>query len=220
MWQALRAEFAYLRPWLLGGLGIAFAVMALVSVIFATLGGPPAFAASAIRAMYPLGACMIVAFIVQAYHKDERRALLLLAGPVTPRQLATISVLIPLALGVCGMLAATLTLSIDAAITGSAAFERLHLVGYLGGQLILYNLIGLLIHEAVVSARQRRRAAAVAGWTTLIAGALLVTLLTIAASSRQGPLSWPILHAANLFVAAVAIVVTVRLYTGRSDFTR
>ena len=221
MWQVLRAEFDYLRPWLLGGLGIALAVMAFVSVvIWATVGGPPAFAASVIRAMSPLVASMIVAFIVQVYRQDERRALLLLAGPVTPRQLAMVSVLIPIAIGVCGTLAAALTLSVDAAITGAFAFETLQIVGYVGGQLFLYTLVGLLIQEAVVSARQRRRRAAVAGWAILFAGALLLTLVTMAAFSHQGPWTWSILHAANLLAAAVAMVGIVCLYTGRSDFTR
>ncbi|MBZ0111928.1 MAG: hypothetical protein K8J08_05680 [Thermoanaerobaculia bacterium] len=219
MWQALRAELAYLRPWLLGGLGIAVAVMALVSVIFATFGGPPAVAASAIRAMFPLAACLIVAFIVQAYHKDERRALLFLAGPVTPRQLAMVRVLIPLALGICGMLVAALILSVDSAITGSVAFETLQIVGYVGGQLLLYTQMGLLIQEAVVSARQRRRSAALAGWATLFGGAILLTVVTFAALASQGPSTWPSLHGANLIASAILMVVTVRLYTGRTDFT-
>ena len=34
MWHALKAELAYFRPWLLGGLGLAAGVVVLVSLIF------------------------------------------------------------------------------------------------------------------------------------------------------------------------------------------
>ena len=83
-----------------------------------------------------------------------------------------VSVLIPIALGVCGTLAAALTLNFDAVITGAFAFETLHIVGYVGGQLFLSILIGLLIQEAVVPLAPqmrpqpfRRKAASI--WLTM-----------------------------------------------------
>jgi len=220
MWHALRAELAYLRPWLVGGLGIALGVTALVTAIFAATEGPPAFAAAAIRAMFPMLASMVVGFIVQNYRTEERRARLLLAAPLTPRQLALLSVLLPLALGVCGSVAAGLFIAIESAITGAFAFESLHIVGYVGGQLLLYTQAGLLLNEALAAGRQGRRGAAVLAWATVFAGTLLLAAVTIAAFAYQGPWTWPLLHAGNLVAAVGAMVVTVLLYTRRTDFTR
>jgi len=219
MRHALRAELGYLRPWLLGGLGLSLAVATLVTFIFATFGGPPAFAAGAIRAMFPMMAPLIVAFIVQAFRNEERRGRLLLAGPVTPRQIAVVSVLIPLALGVCGAVVAGSVVAIESAITGMFAFETLHIVAYVGGMLVLSAQMGLLIGEAIVTTRQRRRGAAIAGWATLFVGALVLTLVTLAAVANQGPWTWPTLHAGNLVATVGAMVVTVLLYEGRTDFT-
>jgi hypothetical protein len=220
MRHALRAELAYVRPGLLGGLGIALGVVALVTAIFAAFGGPPPFAAAAIRAMFPMMASMIVAFIAQAFRNEERRARLFLAGPVTPRQVAVVNVLVPLALGVCGAVAAGLVVSIDSAITGAFAFETLHIVGYVGGMLLLCTQIGLLMQEAIASAQQRRRGAAVAGWATLGLATLLLGALSIGAFAAQGPWTWPLLHAGNLVGALAATVAAVVLYAGRTDFTR
>jgi hypothetical protein len=220
MWHALRAELAYLRPSLLGSLGIALLATTIMTTINAVVGGPPAFAAAAIRGMFWMMAPLIVAFVVQAYRTQERRTRLLLAGPLTPRQLALVSVLLPVALGACGTVAAGLSLGIESAITGAFAFETLHIVGYVGGQLLLYTQMGLLLQEAIVSSQQRRLGAAVLGWATLLAGALLFTALSIGAFTHQGPWTWPLLNAGNLVAAVTAMVVTVLLHTGRSDFTR
>lgn len=220
MWRILRVELAYVRPWLLGGLGVALGVTTLVTGIFAAFGGPPVFAATAIRALLPMVAAMIAAFIAQAYRNQERRARLLLAGPSTPRQLAVVSVLIPFALGVCGMLAAGSIVGLEFALRGTVAVWTPHFIGYVGGQLTLYALVGLLIHEVVVSGRQRQRRAAAAGWATLVAGTLLLAVVTVGAMSDRGPWTWPILHAANLVAAVGTAVVTVLLHTGRTDFTR
>lgn len=219
MRHAARAELAYIRPWLLGGLGISLGVVALVTAIFAAFGGPPPFAAAAIRAMFPMLAFMVVAFIVQAFRNEERRARLLLAGPLTPRGLAAVSVLVPVALAVFGFASAGLVVGIDSAITGVFTFETVHIVGYVGGQLLLFAQAGLLIQEAVMASRQRRRRAAVLGWATLLLEAVLVAVVTIAASVYQGPWTWPLLHAANLVAALGAMIATIALYTGRTDFT-
>lgn len=220
MRHVLGAELAYLRPWLLGGLGLALGVMTLVTVIFATSEGPPAFAADAIRAMFPMMAPLIVAFIVQAFRNEERRVRLLLAAPVTPRQLAVVSILVPPALGVCGALVAGLVVAIESAIRGGFAFETVHIVAYVGGMLLLSTEMGLLIQEAVVTHRQGRRGAAVVGWTTLLAQAVVLTAASIAAFTMQGPWTWPLLHVGNVAAAIASMVVTVVLYCGRTDFTQ
>ena len=66
MWQALRAELAYSRSYLLGGLGLAAGVAVMVSVVFYAVGeeGPPPHAAAGIRGMFLIMAPMIVGFIM------------------------------------------------------------------------------------------------------------------------------------------------------------
>lgn len=100
MWQAIRAELAYFRPWLIGGYGIAAGVIVIVSLVFYAVGedGPPAHSAAGIRGMFVIMAPLILGFVIQALRLEERRTRLLLAGPLTPRQLAGINALLPLIL--------------------------------------------------------------------------------------------------------------------------
>ncbi len=94
MWNALRTELVYSRPWLLGGLGIATFVSALLIVLTVFVNdsdGVPSF----VVGMFPIIAGMVVAFIAQSFRSEERRSRLLMAGPMTPRQLAVILVVLP-----------------------------------------------------------------------------------------------------------------------------
>ena len=102
--RALKTELEYFIPWLLGGLGIALFVVVLLSVLirmFEEGEGPPSF----VIAIFPIIAGMVVAFIAQGYRVEERRARLLLAGPLTPRQLAAVTVLLPVCFTGAGTLA-------------------------------------------------------------------------------------------------------------------
>jgi hypothetical protein len=222
MWHALRAELAYNKPWLLGGLGLAVAVVIIVSVVFFAVGdeGPPAHAAAGIRGMFLFMAPTIVGFIIQTFRSEERRARLLLAGPLTPRQLAGLNVLLPVVLFAIGVLAAALMLGLDFLVTGKLALESLHIVAYVGGMIFMGLMIGLLVQEATAAHRQQRLRAAATGWASLVVGVLLLAAVTVAVVFLQGPLSWPILHLGNLIVAVTAMVATVFLYSGRTDFTR
>jgi len=222
MWNALRTEIAYNRPWLLGGLGLAVGVVIIVSVVFFAVGeeGPPSHAAAGIRGMFLFMAPLIVGFIIQTYRSEERRARLLLAGPLTPRQLAGVNVLLPIFLFGIGVLASGLMLGIEFLVTGNLALESLHIVGYVGGLIFMGLMIGLVAIEATAAHRQRRLRAATAGWAGLVVGVLLLAALTSAVVFIQGPWSWPVLHLGNLIVAVTAMVITVRLYSGRTDFTR
>jgi hypothetical protein len=222
MWNALRTELAYNRPWLLGGLGLAVGVVIIVSVIFFAVGeeGPPSHAAAGIRGMFLFMAPLIVGFIIQTYRSEERRARLLLAGPLTPRQLAGVKVLLPISLFGMGVLASALMLGLEFLVTGTLALESLHIVGYVGGLIFMGLMIGLVAIEATAAHLQQRHRAAVAGWAGLVVGVLILAALTSAVVFIQGPWSWPVLHLGNLIVAVTAMVITVRLYSGRTDFTR
>jgi len=148
MWHALRAELAYFRPWLLGGLGIAAFVVVLLSVLVRFLeegDGPPTF----VIAMFPIIAGMVVSFIAQSYRVEERRARLLMAGPLTPRQLAGVTVLLPGCFVGLGVLAAAPMIGLATLITGPLA------------------------QESTAARRQQRSTAAIVGWAVFV-GAILV----------------------------------------------
>ena len=222
MWHALRAELAYSRPWLIGGMGLAVGVVIIVSLVFYAVGddGPPSHVAAGLRGMFLIMAPMIVGFIAQSYRSDERRARLLLAGPLTPRQIAAASVILPVILFAMGVVAAALVIGVDTLITGKLAFEALHIVGYVGGMMFMGMMIGLLAQEATAAHRQRRPRAAAAAWACFVVAMLFLAALIVAVVFLQGPMSWPSLHLGNLIVAVVAMLATVALYGGRTDFTR
>jgi hypothetical protein len=225
MWHALRAELAYFRPWLLGGLGIAAGVVIIVSVVFFAVGeeGPPSHAAAGIRGMFLIMAPMIVGFIAQTFRSEERRARLLLAGPLTPRQLAGVMVLLPVVLFGIAVLAAGLVIGAGSLVTGKLELESLNIVGYVGGMMFMMMMMGLLAQEATAARRQRRLRAAAAGWAGFVVAVLLFAALSVAAlylAAPQGFVTWTHLNLGNLIVAVTAMVAFAALYAGRTDFTR
>lgn len=218
MWHALRAELAYSRPFLFGGLGIASGVALIISIVFYFDNDPPNHVATGLRGMFLMMAPMIVGFIVQAYRNEERRTRLLLTGPLTPRQLAGTTVLLPTILFGIGVVAAGFVIGVDALITGRFTLESLNLVGFLGGQLFTYTQIGLLAQEATAAHRQQRKRAATAGWAGFVAAVLLLAAMYVVLAMQS--LTWTHIILGHLFVSAAAMVATVALYSGRTDFTR
>ncbi len=219
MWHALRAELAYCRPWLFGGLGIAAGVIVLISVVFHFAGeGPAPHAAAGLRGMFLIMAPMIVAFIVQGYRTEERRARLLLAGPLTPRQLAAVMVLLPVVLFGIGVPGAALVIGAELLITGSLELETLNMVGFVGGQFFTYAQLAFLVQEAVAAHGQRRRRAAVAGWVGFVVAVLLLAPLYLVLAREI--VTWAHLLLGHLVVALAAMAASVELYAGRTDFTR
>ncbi len=220
MWRVLKAELSYTRPYLLGGFGIAVGVIAIVSFVFSAAGddGPPSSVAAGLRGMFVLMAPLIVGFIAQGLRSEERRARLLLAGPLTPRQIAGAMVLLPTILFGVGILAAGLVMAAAAWVTGSFEPESLRIAGSVGGQLYAYGQIALLVQEAIAARRQRRHRAVLAGWATVAVAALLLGALYMA---RTGELLTGVhVIASHLLVGVVAMTATVQLYCGRKDFTR
>lgn len=222
MWRTLKAELEYCRTWVAGGLAVALGVVILVSAIFAAVGddGPPAESAAGIRAMFLVMAPLLVGFIVQAYRAEERRGRLLLAAPLTPRQVAGAMVLLPVVLLSVGVLAGALALGVESALTGHPIGDALNLAGYVGGLLFMMLMVGLLVQEATAAHRQGRRRAAWTAWAAFGLGVALLAALSTAALVFQSPLSWPSLHLGNFVAAAAAGAASVVLYAGRTDFTR
>ncbi len=212
MWYALRTELAYFRPWLVGGLGIAAFVVVLLSVITRVLGegdGPPVFVA----AMMPIIAGMVVSFIAQSYRAEERRARMLLAGTLTPRQLAGITVTLPLCFVGLATLAAVPMIWLAELISGTVEPANPMVVAGFAGQFLAFAQLGPVAQEASAARRQGRRGAALAGWTVFIAAILV---LAVAQVFQHSTVAFS--GVAMAVLAAMWIAAT--LYQGRTDFTR
>ena len=215
MLHALRAELAYFRPWLLGGMGIAAGVVIILGVTFHFVGsdGPPSHVAAGLRAFFPVLAAMVVGFISLSYRAEERRARLLLTTPLTPRQLAGVTVLLPAALFAIGLLAAALVLGIGFLISGRLEFETLRMVSGMAGMLFAIVMFGPLAQESTAARRQSRPGAATAGWTVFVLAILSLAVCQLFLGTLYGNLM-------QFVVGLIAMATTVPLYANRNDFTR
>ncbi len=214
MLHALKTELVYSIPWLLGGLGIATFVSTLLMVLTVFVNdsdGVPSF----VVGMFPIIAGMVVAFIAQSYRCDERRARLLMAGPMAPRQLAGVMVLLPAVLVGIGALYGGLLVAGTALIVGTGALEGATVpsLGMFSVQFWAYAQMGPLAQEATAARRQKRGTAAIIGWATFVGAILFLAASQLVLGSIYG-------HMALLAVIAIAMVVAAALYTGRTDFTR
>lgn len=213
MWHALRAELAYFRPWLLSGFGLAAGIVVLLHVLlhFFGEGEPvPAF----LHGMFPVLAGMVVAFIAQSYRFEERRVRLLLSGPLTPRQLGWVMVLLPICLVGIGALVAALVMVLGGPAIGEADTRAPLAFGVLTGQFLIYALLGPLIQEAVAAQRQGRRRSAIAAWIGILLTVPVITTFYWI-ESRPG------IYILGFVVVAAAIITgTLKLYASRTDFTR
>lgn len=214
MLRALKAELTYFAPWLLGGLGIASFVSGLL--IFLTVfvndsDGVPGF----VVGMFPVIAGMVVAFIAQSYRSEERRARLLLAGSMTPRQLAGVLVVLPACLVGLGAIFGGLWVALAWWLVRAGSFEgaTLPTLGMFSVQFLAYAQMGPLAQEATAAHNQRRRRAAVLGWAVFVGAILFLVAAQFLLDSVFG-------RVALVGVIATAMVVAAMLYTGRTDFTR
>jgi hypothetical protein len=212
MWRALKAELVYFWPWLLGGLGIAAFVVVLLSLLVRFLeegDGPPTF----VIAMFPIIAGMVVAFIAQSYRVEERRARLLLAGPLTPRQLAGVTVLLPACFVGLGVLAAVPMTGLATLITGKLEPSALPVIAGFAGQFWAYAQLGPLAQESTAARRQQRSTAAITGWAVFVGAILVLAASQFFLNSIYGYLGVAMAALAAMGVAAA-------LYQRRTDFTR
>lgn len=212
MLRALKTELEYFLPWLLGGLGIALFVVVLLSVLVRFLEegeGPPGF----VIAIFPVIAGMVVAFVAQGYRVEERRARLLLSGPLTPRQLAGVTVLLPVCFTGVGTLAAAPMIGLATLITGKFEPASIPLVAGFAGQFWAYAQLGPLAGESTAARRQRRDAAAAAGWGVFVCAILVLAAAQFFMHSIFG-------HVGIAATALTAMGVAAALYQRRTDFTR
>lgn len=212
MWHALRAELVYSRPWLLGGLGIAAFVSILMTVLANVADGAdgvPGF----LSGMFPTIAGMVVAFIAQGYRSEEHRARLLLAGPMTPRQLSFVMVLLPTCLVGLGAVVGAIFVGGTSLLAGPLQEATLPTLGVFAVQFLAYAQMGPLAQEATAARNQRRNGAAVAGWGVFVGAVVCLVATQFILGSAQGIF-------VQLVTVVVAMVVSAVLYQGRTDFTR
>ena len=212
MWRALKAELVYFWPWLLGGFGIAAFVVILLSVLVRFLEegqGPPSF----VIAIFPIIAGMVVSFVSQGYRVEERRARLLLAGPLTPRHLAGVTVLLPVIFVALGVLAAVPMIGLAMLITGKFEPPDLRMVSGFAGQFWAYAQLGPLAQESTAARRQRRSSATIAGWAVFVGAILVLATCQFFMHALWG-------HLGVASAAVAALVVAALLYQRRTDFTR
>ena len=212
MLRALRTEIVYSLPWLFGGLGIASFVVVLLSVLvrfFEDGEGPPMF----VVAIFPFIAGMVVAFIAQGFRVDERRARMLLAGPLTPRELAGVTVLLPPTFMALGAIAAVPMIGLATLITGKFEPTDLRMAIGFGGQFWAYAQLGPLTQESTAAHRQHRSGAAFTGWAAFVAVILVLAAAQFFMHSILG-------HLGVATAIVLSMVVAWILYKGRTDFTR
>jgi hypothetical protein len=212
MWRALKAELVYFRPWLLGGLGIAAGISVLMHVIKWYVGdgeGMPGFLTN----MFLFIGAMVVAFIAQTYRSEERRARLLLAGPMTPRQLAGVLVLLPACLVGIGVLLTALKIGLETLITGGLEFADVRMTASFAGEFWAYAQLGPLAQESSAARRQGRGGAGLFGWAVFATAILLLAASMLFRGSIQG-------FVGQLMVVVASLAVAATLYEGRTDFTR
>jgi hypothetical protein len=212
MWRALKVELVYFLPWLLGGLGIAAFVVLLLSVLVRILeegDGPPTF----VIAIFPIIAGMVVAFIAQSYRVEERRSRLLLAGPVTPRQLGGVTVLLPACFVGLGVLAGVPMIWLATLITGKFEASALPVVAGFAGQFWAYAQLGPLAQESSTARRQQRSTGTIVGWAVFVGAILVLAATQFFMHSIYG-------HFAVAMAAFAVMGVAAALYQNRTDFTR
>jgi hypothetical protein len=212
MWRALKAELVYFWPWLLGGLGIAAGVGALLmGIIWFVPGadGTPGF----LPEMFLIIAGMVVSFIALSYRSEERRARLLLSGPLTPRHLAGVMVLLPACFVGIAALVALLKFGLIALVTGRLELANLGFIGAFTGEFLGYAQMGPLVQEATAARRQGRGPAGVVGWAVFVGAVLVLAASMLFRNSIHGYLG-------QLVAVVTAMAIGAWLYEGRTDFTR
>jgi hypothetical protein len=202
-----------MRPWLLGALGIAVGV-AILTNLLALLGGEgtPEFVGDGLPAMFMVIAPMVVGFIGQGFRSEERRPRLLLTGPLTPRQLGILMVLLPTCLMALGVSASAIVLGVAHAVLGQVTPTTLIIVGSVFAQMFAIVQLGPLAQESSAAFRQRRRLASTVGWCGFFMSILLLVGCYFI-SRYQGMI-------AQAAIAVIVMIMSATLFTGRTDFTK
>lgn len=212
MLHALKAELAYFRVWLIGAFSIAVGITVMLHFLkwlFDDAEGVPGFVTN----MFLLIACMVVSFVAQGMRSEERRARLLMAGPMTPTQAAGVLVLLPACLMGVGVILTAVKVGITALIAGGIDSESAMVTASFTGQFWATAQVGPLAQEATAARRQHRNWAGLFGWLAFAGSILALIGLMWLRGAAAGLLG-------HLVVLGTVMAVTVALYRNRTDFTR
>jgi hypothetical protein len=212
MWHALKAELAYFRIWLVGAFGIALGITVMLYVLkwlFDDGEGVPVF----VNNMFLLIATMVVAFVALGMRVEERRSLLLMAGPMTPTQAAGVLVLLPACLMAVGLVITAVMMGATALIAGRIDPEGARVTASLAGEFWAAAQLGPLAQESSAARRQGRNRAGLLGWILFAAIILALIGMMFLRGSIPGLLG-------HLTVIGAAMAAALMLYRGRTDFTR
>jgi hypothetical protein len=156
---------------------------------------------------------MVVAFVAQGYRSEERRNYLLMAGPLTPRQLAGVLVLIPACLMGLGVLFSAIKIGLESLLTDRFDPESLRMTATFAGQFWAAAQLGPLAQEATAARRERRNRAGAIGWAVFVGTILLLAVSWLFSGATFGLVG-------PMIAVAVAMAAAVPLFEGRTDFTR
>ena len=156
---------------------------------------------------------MVVSFIAQGMRAEEHRSRLLLSGPLTPRQLAGVMVLLPACFVGLGVRAGVVLVAVVASLTGDFGFDDLRFVKLFALQFYAYAQLGPLAQESSAARRQRRGRATFAGWTVFVLAILVLAAAQFLLESHLGQVG-------QLVTALTVMAAAWLLYQGRNDFTR
>jgi hypothetical protein len=214
MWRMLRAELVYFRLYLLVAWSISFGVAVIVNLLtlLADDDHPGTVVAAGLPGIFFVIAAMIIGFVAQGTRSEERRTRLLLAGPVTPRQIGAVLVLLPAGLIGLGVLAGGLMVALASILTGQIELTPARMVGRVTGQMFAIALLGPLAQESTAARRQGRGRAAIAGWTAFVLAILLLAAFL--------PMDGIFVIVGQAVIAVIAMVASAAMYAGRTDFTR
>lgn len=214
MWLAIKTELAYFRPWLLGAFAIAAAIITFITVIFAIVPeGPDRATEAGLRGFFPLIAAMVVGFIAQSYFSEERRARLLLTGPLTPKQIGAIAALLPALLYVLGLLAAAAIIGVEWLLAGELNAQSFQIVAGVAGMLFAVVQVVFLAQESTAARRQDRSGEAFAGWSLFVVAVLFLTSTQFILGTVEAALG-------QIVIGLAAMAMAWKLYSARTDFTR
>jgi hypothetical protein len=212
MLHALRNELAYFRVWLLGGLGIAAFTVLLLSVIvrfFEDSDGPPFF----VMTIFPIIAGMVVSFIAQGQRVEEHRNRLLLAGPLSPRDLAGVTVLLPSCFVALSLVGAIPIFALASLIMSKFEITSLSMTAGFALQSLAIAQIGPLAQESTAARRQGRTVPSLIGWLVFATIILFLAITQFFYHAIEGQVGL-------ILAILVAMGVAATLFQGRTDFTR
>ena len=216
MWHALRAELVYFRTPLLVAWSIALGVALLVNGL-TYFSEPDEHPGTVLTVGLPgfffVTAGMVVAFIAQGPRGEGRRSRLLLGGTLRPLALGIILVLLPAVLIAMGVALGGAVLGVATLMAGALDAKPIVMISAVASQMVAVVQMGPLAQESTVARRQGRTAASTVGWILFVAAIGVMAL----AQTNEG--TAPAFFG-NLALSVVLMIVSARLYGGRTDFTQ